>query len=105
MNTVATRTTVIAVVATIALAVTGMSFTFGGSGEPQAPELRTPDWFLPIADYYDRNPAITPETDFAKLHFGTGTPDWFAPIAEHYDNNPAITPETDLAELHFGGTP
>jgi hypothetical protein len=27
-----------------------------------------PDWFLPIADAYDRNPAITPRFDFASLY-------------------------------------
>jgi hypothetical protein len=29
-----------------------------------------PDWFLPIWDAYDRNPAITPEFDFARLYSG-----------------------------------
>ena len=29
-----------------------------------------PDWFLPIWDAYDRNPAITPEFDFASLYSG-----------------------------------
>jgi hypothetical protein len=29
-----------------------------------------PDWFLPIWDAYDRNPAITPEFDFAQLYSG-----------------------------------
>jgi hypothetical protein len=27
-----------------------------------------PDWFLPIADAYDRNPAITARFDFASLY-------------------------------------
>jgi hypothetical protein len=27
-----------------------------------------PDWFLPIWDAYDRNPAITPDFDFASLY-------------------------------------
>jgi hypothetical protein len=27
-----------------------------------------PDWFLPIADAYDRNPAVTPRFDFASLY-------------------------------------
>jgi len=27
-----------------------------------------PDWFLPIADAYDRNPKVTPDFDFAQLY-------------------------------------
>jgi hypothetical protein len=43
----------------------------GGSEEDLTiASSRVPDWFLPIADAYDRNPAITPNTDFAVLHFG-----------------------------------
>jgi hypothetical protein len=30
-----------------------------------------PDWFLPIWDAYDRNPAVTPDFDFAQLYSGT----------------------------------
>jgi len=29
-----------------------------------------PDWFLPIADAYDRNPKVTPDFDFAQLYAG-----------------------------------
>ena len=29
-----------------------------------------PDWFGPIWDYYDRNPAVTPAFDFALLYAG-----------------------------------
>jgi hypothetical protein len=29
-----------------------------------------PDWFLPIWDAYDRNPAVTPAFDFASLYSG-----------------------------------
>ena len=29
-----------------------------------------PDWFLPIWDAFDRNPAITPDFDFAALYSG-----------------------------------
>jgi hypothetical protein len=29
-----------------------------------------PDWFLPIWDAYDRNPAVTPAFDFAALYSG-----------------------------------
>ena len=35
-----------------------------------APTATYPDWFLPIWDAYDRNPAITPEFDFAALYSG-----------------------------------
>ncbi|HJR93866.1 MAG TPA: hypothetical protein VJ807_00410 [Gaiellaceae bacterium] len=36
-----------------------------------APAAQTfPDWFLPIWDAYDLNPAITPEFDFASLYSG-----------------------------------
>jgi len=28
---------------------------------------KLPDWFLPIWDAYDRNPAVTPDFDFAML--------------------------------------
>jgi hypothetical protein len=34
--------------------------------EPSAQPL--PDWFLPIWDSYDRNPAVTPDFDFAALY-------------------------------------
>ena len=34
------------------------------SSEPQG----FPDWFLPIWDAYDRNPAVTPDFDFAGLY-------------------------------------
>ena len=42
----------------------------GGVSQPnQAHRSQpVPDWFLPIADHYDRNPAITPGFDFARLH-------------------------------------
>jgi hypothetical protein len=45
-----------------------------GSGKDTIASSRVPDWFLPIADAYDRNPAITPNTDFAVLHFGVAWP-------------------------------
>jgi hypothetical protein len=54
-----------------ALAVADAS---SGSGEDTIASSRVPDWFLPIADAYDRNPAITPNTDFAVLHFGVAWP-------------------------------
>lgn len=41
----------------------------GGSTEDPGAKPRTlPDWFLPIADAYDRNPKITPAFDFAQLY-------------------------------------
>ena len=41
----------------------------GGSVEdPGAKPRALPDWFLPIADAYDRNPEITPAFDFAQLY-------------------------------------
>jgi hypothetical protein len=35
------------------------------TGHPASPY---PDWFLPIWDAYDRNPAVTPAFDFASLY-------------------------------------
>jgi len=44
----------------------------GSAGGPASAEGARvepyPDWFLPIWDAYDRNPAITPDFDFASLH-------------------------------------
>jgi hypothetical protein len=40
----------------------------GSSHEPGAHAEPVPDWFLPIADAYDRNPKITPTFDFASLY-------------------------------------
>jgi hypothetical protein len=34
------------------------------------PAVTLPDWFLPIWDAYDRNPAVTPQFDFASLYSG-----------------------------------
>jgi hypothetical protein len=74
MRTIATRDKIVAVVAAAALAAVGLSATFGGNGRTQAPEVRVPEWFVPIAEHYDDNPAITPQTDLAELHFGALTP-------------------------------
>ena len=42
-----------------------------GATEPaSAAASPFPDWFLPIWDAYDRNPAVTPEFDFASLYSG-----------------------------------
>jgi hypothetical protein len=73
MNTIAGRDKIVALLAAAALAAVGLSATFSGNGR-QAPDVRVPDWFLPIAEHYDTNPAITPTTDFAELHFGALTP-------------------------------
>ena len=41
----------------------------GGSERDAVTHARSvPDWFLPIWDAYDRNPKVTPETDFAMLY-------------------------------------
>lgn len=40
-------------------------------GSPMRDEAQArpfPDWFLPIWDSYDRNPAVTPAFDFAGLY-------------------------------------
>jgi hypothetical protein len=44
-----------------------------GNIEPSAsPEsVALPSWFLPIWDYYGRNPKITPWFDFASLYAGS----------------------------------
>ena len=67
------RSTAALVIATAALAAVGISATFGG-GDARTRETPAPDWFRPIAEHYDLNPAITPETDFAELHFGNAGP-------------------------------
>ena len=64
-----TRSTLVVVIATATLAALGLSATFGG-GDSAETRTPAPDWFRPIAEYYDMNPKITPKTDFAKLHFG-----------------------------------
>lgn len=40
----------------------------GEGSRPDPAERATPAWFGPIWDYYDRNPAVTPEFDFAALY-------------------------------------
>ena len=56
----------------LALAATAggrLAATRGGSSEDAGIHpAAVPDWFLPIADAYDRDPAITPATDFAALY-------------------------------------
>lgn len=55
----------------VALFLTGLwvGSARGGSAEDPGAKPRTlPDWFLPIADAYDRNPEITPAFDFAQLY-------------------------------------
>jgi hypothetical protein len=42
----------------------------GGASSGVASTPTTPDWFLPIWDAYDRNPAITPDFDFASPYSG-----------------------------------
>ncbi|MBA3375295.1 MAG: hypothetical protein H0U00_05705 [Actinobacteria bacterium] len=57
---------------TIAMALFLTGFWAGsargkGSRPDRAPHA-APAWFGPIWDYYDRNPAVTPEFDFAALY-------------------------------------
>jgi hypothetical protein len=77
MNTIARRDRIVALVAAATLAAVGLSATISDNGETQAPEVPVPNWFLPIAEHYDHNPAITPTTDFAELHFGAPSPPVF----------------------------
>jgi hypothetical protein len=35
---------------------------------PRHDEQLVPDWFLPIADAYDRDPSVSPAFDFASLY-------------------------------------
>ena len=75
-----------AAVAGIALFLTGYwaGSARGGATTPVASEPRTvPDWFLPIADAYDRNPAIAPDFDFASL-YSTEIADPTAGVIAHY---------------------
>lgn len=48
----------------------------GGAAPAVTSTPANPDWFGPIWDAYDRNPAITPEFDFASLY--SGRPDELA---------------------------
>jgi hypothetical protein len=48
---------------------TGLAAADTGQPAPAA-TAPFPDWFLPIWDAYDRNPAITPAFDFASLYAG-----------------------------------
>jgi hypothetical protein len=50
----------------------GLASADSGSAAP-AKAHAYPDWFLPIWDAYDRNPAITPAFDFAALYSGKPT--------------------------------
>lgn len=64
--------TLAAVAAGLVLFLTGVAVGSAGDG-PRAQEADVaplPDWFLPIWDAYDRNPAITPQFDFAALYSG-----------------------------------
>lgn len=57
----------------VTVAAGALAITHASGGLQQGPTnapTRVPDWFLPIADAYDRNLAITPKTNFAALHFG-----------------------------------
>ena len=57
------------VLALAATAGAGFAAARGGSSEDaRIHPAMVPGWFLPIADAYDRNPAITPATDFAAFY-------------------------------------
>ncbi len=61
----------VAVLIGVALFLTGfwVGSARGGSERDAVTHARSvPDWFLPIWDAYDRNPKVTPETDFAMLY-------------------------------------
>jgi hypothetical protein len=45
----------------------GLATAGPGRGAPAVAQP-LPDWFLPIWDAYDRNPAVTPNFDFAGLY-------------------------------------
>jgi hypothetical protein len=67
------RSLVIGLGATLAVAASLAAATWpsssrGDTADAAVPVL--PDWFLPIWDYYDRNPAVTPQFDFARLYSG-----------------------------------
>jgi hypothetical protein len=51
--------------ATLALVAASGAGSATTAGRAQA---TTPAWFLPIWDAYGRNPAVTPEFDFARLY-------------------------------------
>jgi hypothetical protein len=78
---------------TVIACALAVAHTGGGSEEDLTiASSRVPDWFLPIADAYDRNPAITPKTDFAVLHFGdpwsTSSSAWRTPSS--FRRNPEL---------------
>jgi hypothetical protein len=66
-------TTLAGVVAAAALFVggywTGIP-TAAAPADAATAQVTFPDWFLPIWDAYDRNPAVTPDFDFAALYSG-----------------------------------
>jgi hypothetical protein len=61
------------VVAAVVMFVAGFwagSARDGSDPTPETGQAPMPAWFGPIWDHYDRNPAVTPEFDFAALYFG-----------------------------------
>jgi hypothetical protein len=57
----------------VAAALVVLAFSSGPTGDDRttARAAVIPDWFWPIWDAYDRNPAISPEFDFASLYSAT----------------------------------
>lgn len=52
-------------------AIAGAAVSTAGDSSALGSKLEQgpiPDWFLPIADAYDRSPAITPNFDFSLLY-------------------------------------
>ena len=72
----ATRRTLSTAVAGLAAAGLFAGGYWAGSSHAAEPPRASaavsplPDWFLPIWDAYDRNPAVTPAFDFASLYSG-----------------------------------
>jgi hypothetical protein len=59
-------------IALVALVLAAAFHPAGSSLEAERSERMVrptlPDWFLPIWDAYDRDPALTPDFDFAALY-------------------------------------
>lgn len=78
-NATFSRLVILAVTTAVFAAVVFLAGFWAGSargGSENRAETQPapmPDWFLPIWDYYDRNPAVTPAFDIAALYSGKWT--------------------------------